>query len=817
MLRDFRYALRVLLHSPRFTATAVLVLALGIGANSAMFALVYSVLLRPLPYHDPARLAVIFSSSEKHGGQFSMPPADFVDFRDSQQSFTDLAAAEVWSPSLTGSGDPEELHGLRASASLFRMLGVDAALGRAFVASDDEPASPRVVVLGAGLWKRRFAGDRSLIGRTITLNHQPYVVAGILPEGSSFPPFWASKAEIYTPLAWTPAQTHDRRMSTLRVFGRLKPGVAMTQALADVRRIAARLARDYPLSNAEQTAVIVPLHEMAVGRVQTALFLLLGAVGCTLLIACANLANLFLTRAAARHKEIVIRQAMGAGRWALARQFLTESLTVSIAGGAFGILLAAWAVPAFVAAIPDGVTFRLPRQNEISLGGVAIAFNFAICLFTAILFGLPPAVQLGRGELNPSLKESGRGASSGRSSGRIRGVLVVSEIALALMLLAGAGLTIESFRKLRDLDAGFRPHNVLAINTAVAGSDHADPERRAAFYQEAVEGLRSIPGVTSASAVNHVPLAGDEFTFSMQVEGRPAPKPADEPKVVYRVALPGYFATMGMQMLAGRDFDSRDVESTPRVIVINETMARRLWPGGDALGGRVRLSASGGYTPWMTVGGVIKDAKQHDWAAPPENEMYVPYLQAQDYLHSAGSYLSMTLVVRAATPSAALAPQIRDQIRALDRNVPITSILNMEQVQADAVWQPRLSMSLLSAFAALALLLASIGIYAVMSYVVAGRTQEIGIRMALGAGQRDVLGMVLRQSLAPVAIGVVVGLGGAFALTRLMASLLFQVDPSDPAIFAAVTALLGAVALLAAFLPARKAARVDPTVALRYD
>src|SRR5450432_1711444 len=600
MLRDVRYAIRVLLQSPRFTATAILVLALGIGANSAMFALVYSVLLRPLPYDRPDRLAVIMGSSEKHGGNFSMPPADFLDFRGRNRSFTDMAAAEVWSPSLTGSGEPEELQGLHASASLFQVLGVQAALGRAFVAEDDRPESPHVAVLGAGLWQRRFGGDRSVIGRTITLNHEAYTVVGVMPEGFYFPPFWASKAEVYAPLAFTPAETQDRRMSTLRTFGRLKPGVTMQQARADVRAIARRLAQDYPLSNAEQTAAVTSLHEMSVGNVQTALLILLGAVGCTLLIACANLANLFLTRATARQKEIAIRQAMGAGRLALVRQFLTESLLISLAGGAVGILVAAWAVSSFVAGIPDGVNFRMPRQNEIGLGGVSIAFNFAICLLTGLVFGLPPAIQLSSGDLNRSLKETGRSSTAGRSGQRIRGALVVSEIALALMLLAGAGLMVESLRKLKELDAGFRARNVLAISVAVAGSDHADPDRRANFYREAVERLRAVPGVQRASAVNHVPLAGDVFTLGVQIEGRPAPQPGDEPTAVYRVAIPGCFETIGMQILAGRGFDERDNEATGRVAVVNQTMARRYWPGRNALGQRVRMNVVNGYTPWMT-------------------------------------------------------------------------------------------------------------------------------------------------------------------------------------------------------------------------
>ncbi len=804
MGRDLLYSLRVLRRSPRFTATAMLVLALGTGANTAMFCLVNSVLLRPLPYHDPSRIGVLLASSETRAGAFSMPPADFLDFRTRNRSFTAMAAAELWSPSLTGDGEPEQLPGLRASASLFDVLGVPAVLGRTFRPEDERADASPVVVLGAGLWKRRFGGDRTIVGRTITLNRDAYTVIGVLPEGFYFPPFWAIDAEIYTPLLWPPAKAQSRDASTLRCFGRLKPGVTWAAASAEMRGIAGQLAVEYPASNAGKSAVLTPLHDMAVGSVRSSLRILLAAVGCTLLIACANLANLFLARATGRAKEMAIRQALGAARAALVRQLLTESLVVSLAGGAVG-LAAAWGiVKAFLAALPASGNFRMPREQEIALDPTVIAFHLAICLAAALLFGLLPALRASRSNLNS------RGATTDRSGLRIRGALVVSEIALALVLLAGAALLLQSFRKLHNLDPGFDPRNLVAVNVAVAGSGHAQPDRRSAFFREAVDRLRTLPGVTSAGAVNHVPLAGDTFRLGIAIEGRPAPRPSDDVNAIYRVALPGYFHTMGMRLVRGRDFDARDIEGAPLVAVINQTMARRYWPGEDAIGKRFRLRQA-----WISVAGVVADPKQQVWSAPPDSEMYLPYLQDASYLHDPGSFLSMTLVVRTAGGASAVPAAIREQIMRIDRNVPVTAILPMEQVIAGAVWQARLSTAVFAAFAVLALVLATTGIFAVMSYIVTGRTQEIGIRMALGARQGDVLWMVLLQSLKPVGAGIALGLCGAFALTRLMKTLLYETSPTDPALLAAVSLLLIAVAAVAGLLPARRASRIDPLTALR--
>jgi putative ABC transport system permease protein len=637
----------------------------------------------------------------------------------------------------------------------------------------------------------------------------------VLPEGFYFPPFWASDAEIYTPLQWTAAKANSRDGSTLRTFGRLREGVSWAQAAADTRGIASQLAAEHPESNAGKSAVLTPLHDMAVGSVRGSLGVLLAAVGCTLLIACANLANLFLARATGRGKEMAIRQALGAARATLVRQLLTESVVVSLAGGALGLAGAWWTVKLFLAGLPASGNFRMPRQQEIGLDAAAIAFHLGICLIAALLFGLLPALRASRADLGAAMKAAARGTTADRGGLRIRGALVVSEIALALVLLSGAALLLESFRKLHDLDPGFDPRSLTAVNVAVSGSGHAQPDRRAAFFREAVERLRVLPGVVSASAVNHVPLAGDTFRLGIVIEGRPAPRAGDDTGAIYRVALPGYFHTMGMRLRRGRDFDARDVEGAPLVAVINETMARRFWPAEDPVGKRFRLESNKPRQEWIRVAGVIADPKQQSWSAPADNEMYLPYLQDAMYLHDPGSFLGMTLVVRTAGNAAGVVPAMREQIAHIDGNVPVTAILPMEQVIAGSIWQERLATAVFSAFAALALVLATTGIFAVMSYIVTGRTQEIGIRMALGARQTDVLRMVLLQSMRPVGMGVAIGLCGALALTRLMKSLLYQTSPNDPWLLAGVAALLAMVAAVAGLLPARRASRVDPLSALR--
>ncbi len=816
MLADLRYAFRTLLKTPRFTVMAVLVLALGIGANSAMFTVVYSVLLRPLPYQDPDRVTVILASAEKTGGTMPMTPGDFEDYHDQTRSFTDVAAAYVWGPTLTGKDRAEQMDGLRASATLFQVLGVKPVYGRLFSPEDSRADAQDTVVLTYDLFQRRFGGDPNLIGRTLVLDGKAHTVIGVTPRGFYFPPFWNVKAEIYAPATFRAEGEGGRGPGYLRLFARLKPGVSLNQARAEVKTIASRIATAYPRASGGLTATVTPIHEMSVGSIRPILLVLFGAVLFTLMIACANIANLLIARASSRRKEIAIRQSLGAERFHLIRQFLAETTVLAVSGGVLGLVLAAWVVPLFVASIPEIGQFRLPRNNEIHVTAAVLLFNFVICLATALFCGLLTAVNSGRVDLNGSLKESGRGQVASRAGRRLRTVLATAEIAIALLLLTGAGLLVESYRNLRAVDPGFDPAGVLVVNVGLAASEHRDPDRRAQFYAQALEQFRALPGVVAASAVNHVPLAGDRFGMQLTIEGRPIPAPGNTPKAVYRVAMPGYFNTMRIRLQQGRDFTDRDTESAPGVVILNSTAARNFWPGENPIGKRLRRGDAQSKTPWLTVVGVLADLKQSDWAAAADNEAYYPFLQDSLYRHEPASFATMTLVVRAAN-STGLGAAIRERIGQIDRNISVPNVLAMERVIEDVTWQPRTSMTLILFFASVALILAAVGIYAVVSFVVAGRTQEIGLRMALGARQIDVLGMIVWQSLPPVGAGVGIGLVAAIALTRLMSSMLFGIRATDPFVFGVVALGLAVIAIMASLIPARRAARLDPVIALRHE
>jgi putative ABC transport system permease protein len=802
MLSEFRYAIHSLWKSPRFSMITVLALGIGIGANTAMFSVVYNVLLRPLAYPRADRLVFIQETGLRTGGTSPTAPATYADWRDQQNVFQSIAAAELWGVSLTGSGRPEQIDGLRASASLLDVLKVQPAVGRGFLPDEDH-----VVLLSDSLWQRRFGADRGVIGRTLTVNGSEYRVIGVMPKGFRFPPFWALKAELWAPLIFEPDRAHSRSFRSLRVFARMKDGITLQRVSTEMSAIARRLEMAYPQTNSDRGAKVMPLEEAVVGNVRPALLVLLGAVGFLLLIACANVANLLLARASARQREIAVRVAIGASRWRLVRQLLAESFTLSLAGAGLGLLLAAWAVHALTAAIPEASRFTLPRYQEVGIGAAVLLFTLGVSAGTAILFGLVPALQFSRPDLNSALKESGRGWS-GPSRGRLRNSLVVAEVAISLMLLSGAGLMVRSLVRLGAIDPGFDARNVLTMTIHVTGSPYDTPEKRNVFYRAVLEKVAAITGVTQASAINHLPLAGDLWTFSFFVEGRPIPPPQDQPGAVFRVVFPEYFGAMRIP-LRGRDFNERDNENAPRVAVINQTMARRYWPGEDALGKRFRLDANG---PWVTIVGVAKDAEQWEWGSAADPEFYFPYRQ-----NSADISEYITLVLKTAADPQALAGAVERAVWSLDPDAPIADVQTMEQVVNRAVWQPRFSTALLGGFAGLALLLAAIGIYCVISYTVSRRGREIGIQMALGARPADVLLALLSEGARLALAGGALGIAGALLLTRYLSTLLYQMSATDPAVMIIAAAALGIVALAATWLPARRATRVDPAIALRSE
>ena len=800
--QDVRYGLRLLRRSPGFAAVAIVTLALGIGASTAILSVVDAILLRPLAYRDPGRLVVILHNE---GGPIA--PANFLDWKAQSRSFDNMGAAEYWTPNLTGGGTPEKTWAIRMTADVLPVLGVKPALGRWFLESETRGGADRVVVLGHAIWKNRFGADPGILGQPILLDGEPYTVVGVMPPSFRFAPFWATQAQLWAPLDLSPRAT-NRTGSSLRVFARLKDGVSLDAARRDIAAVTARLEREFPGTNRGMN--VIPLLEKVVGDVRPALLVLLAAVGLLLLIACANVANMLLARASVRQREVALRAALGASRARTIRQLLTESLVLALAGGAAGAALGAWALKLLVALAPPGI----PRIESVHLDLRILLLAFVVSLVSAAAFGLAPALQTSGAPLQGALKEGGS-AGAGREGGRLRRVFVAAEVAIAIVLLIGGGLMIRTFLALKAIDPGWNPDGVITLEVSVAGTRSAAPEKRPALYREVLERLAAVPGVSAAGAINHIPVAGDVWGFPYTVEGRPKPLPGDAPVAVYRAVLPGYFGAMRLPILRGRDVAWSDDAVAPGVVLVNEILAAKQWPGEDPLGRRIMLDDE----HWLTVIGVVRNAVQSEWSSKPMDEVYLAALQTPELMrspHSMSAYLTFALRTAAGDP-AALAPSLRAAIRSIDPALPVSEIHTMREIVAGVNGRARFQTLLLAAFAGAAALLAAIGIYGVMSYAVSRRTREIGVRMALGAEPRSVLRLVVGQGMGVALAGAAVGLVAALLLTRMMAGVLYGVRPTDPVTYLSVAAVVLAIALAASWIPARRAARIDPIKALRAE
>jgi len=803
-LHDVRYAARLQRKNRGFTIVAVIALALGIGANTAIFSVVNTVLLRPLPYKDPERLVLVWEDATKQGYPHDTPAAaNFVDWRDQNHVFEGMAAISDESFNLTGSGDPERLEGNTVSASLFPLLGVDPHIGRVFTAAEDQPGSQHVVLLSYALWQRRFGADPGIVGKALTLNGESHIVVGVMPARFQFP---STDSQVWVPIALTQEDAANRNRHYLQVVARLKPGVSLAQAQSEMNTIAARLQQQYPESNTDLGAAVQSLHEYLVGDIKPALLVLLGAVGLVLLIACANVANLLLARAAVRQKEIAVRVALGAKRSRLMRQFLTESVLLSLLGGLVGLAIAYGGLIVLKAFIPENIS----QAREISLDLKVLGFTFLISVLTGLIFGLAPAVQAARFNQIETLKEGGRDAATGGSGKRLRSVLVTAEVAISLVLLIGAGLLINSFLRLRNVDPGFRAENLLTMKIVLPDTKYERRAQRAAFYTDLIQRVKSLAGVKSAAVTTNLPLYRQGNSISVDIEGQPAPPPGQERIVVTRIISPGYFDTMGIPLLRGRPLTEQDTETTQNVVVISETMARRYWPGEEVVGKRIAVGKVRKPEDWIQIVGVVKDVRQFELTADPKPQMYLPYRQF-------GFFDAQDLVVKTDVDSASLAATVRKAVWEIDKDQPVSNIRTMEEILADSIARQRFSMLLLAIFAGVALVLAGVGIYGIMSYSVAQRTHEIGIRMALGAQTGAVLKLAVGYGMKLVVAGLVIGLIAAFALTRVMATLLFGVTATDPTTFTLISLLLIAVAVLASYVPARRATKVNPIIALRYE
>jgi len=810
LFQDIRYGVRMLSRNPGFTIVAVLALSLGIGADSAIFSVVNSVLLRPLPYDHSENLVFLSERNTVLEGM-SIAYPNFLDWRSQNNAFESIGVYRVQSYNLTGEGEPERLNSGLVSADLFTVLRVTAARGRVFTKDDDRAGANPVVVLSTALWQRRFGGDQNIIGKNLTLDNTSFTVIGIMPPSFQFP----NRAEMWTPVGLRENEPNWKERGNhpgLYAMARLKPGVTIAQARDDMEIVASNIEKQFPDSNTGNRATLLPAIEIVVRNIRTALIVLLAAVGFVLLIACANVANLLLARSTNRQKEMAIRTALGASRTRIIRQLLTESLLLSILGGTLGLILAQVGVKLIVAISPDSI----PRSKEISLDVRVLLFTVGVSVLTGIVFGLAPALQASKPDLNETLKDAGRGSTGRRHI--LRSALVVSEVALTMVLLIGAGLLIRSFYLLQRVDPGFNADNLLTFNVTLPEKKYTLESQRVSFFQQLLQNLRALPGVESVGMATGLPLGNNGWQSGFWIDGRPEPPQGERPLTEVAFVNPTYFDTMKMTLLSGRKFNDQDVKvpdppgttptrfAPPTVTIIDEQFAREYFPDEDPLGKQLLF--------WgrkkVTIVGVVRRVKMEGLSTDSNRvQSYYPFLE------NPGN--GMSIVMRTTGDPARFSNLVREKVLAIDPDQPIYDVQTMGKIWTDSIAPDRLNLMLLGTFAAVALVLAAVGIYGVMAYSVTQRTHEIGIRMALGAGQGNVLGMVIRQGMGLAVIGLAIGLGGAFLATRAMASLLFGVSARDPLTFAVISIVLAGVALGACFVPARRATKVDPMIALRYE
>jgi putative ABC transport system permease protein len=807
LLKDLQYGLRMLARSPGSTAVAMIALALGIGANSAIFSVVNAVLLRPLPYKDASRLIVIWETKLSKGIlQEKVSPPDYRDWVEQQRVFEKIAALREQPAVLTGGQLPERVETALISPSAFELLGVKAGLGRTFLSEEAEPGRNRVALLSYGFWQRRFGGDSGVLGKKAIVDGNSLTIVGVMPRDFRL---LDTPSELWTPYTLDAKELSQRGFRTLRVIGRLKPGVSLEQASAEMRSIAGRIERQYADTNTGYSTKIVALRDQLVGDIGPTLWTLLGAVVFVLLIACANVASLLLARASSRDKEIVLRMALGANPARVLRQLLTESVLLAVAGGLLGLALAAWGIAMLAQFGPA----NLPRLAEINIDWRVMAFTLTASLATGIIFGLAPALLTVRTDLNSVLKTSGRGNTGSRTRALWRNALVTSEIASCVVLLTGAGLLIRSFLQLESVNPGFRPDHVLTMQIALPETSYSG-QKVALFYHQLVDRLQALAGTQYAGIARNLPLSGADASLNFVVENRPVESAAEQSRAKYRAASADYFAALGIPLLRGRYFDGTDGEKTPAVVIINNTMARRFWPGEDPIGKRMKAGFDG--SQWCTIVGIVGDVKHTGLDAATNAEMYYHYLQIPPELMGFVEG-TMTLVLRTQAEPNSMVGAVRGEVQKLDPDLAVFNVKTMQDLVGGSLAQPRFRTLLLGVFACMALILAATGLYGVIAYAVTQRTNELGVRMALGAQKSDVLKMVVGEGAQLAAVGIGIGLVVAFPLMRIISRLLFGVNAADPLTFAATSSLILLVALAASYLPALKAIKVDPLVALRHE